>query len=219
MRRRTLLVFVKYPQPGRVKTRLARTVGPERAATLYRDWIGLVLDRLQPLRVTTRLVAYFDGAAERAFADWHQFADDWQPQPAGDLGERLAAGFQAGFASGGPVLAVGTDCLEMEPDLLEQAFEELSHKDVVFGPTPDGGYYLVGTAAVRPSLYRAVRWSSPYTLSDHLLRCRAEGWSVALLPTRHDLDTWEDWQAYLVRAGRQREGEAPDLGGCHPHLE
>ncbi len=203
--RRTVLVFVKYPQPGRVKTRLATSVGPERAAALYRQWIGIVLGNLQSLRGTSRLACCFDGGPREAFRDWHALADDWWPQPDGDLGDRLVAGFSAGFDSGAPVIAVGTDCLEIEAELVLEAFKALSYNDVVFGPAADGGYYLVGTREFRPALFRSVRWSSPYTLSDHLLRCRDEGWSSCLLPMRHDIDTWDDWQAYLLRAGRPLE--------------
>ena len=120
-RRPTLLVFVKYPEPGRVKTRLARTTGPERAAALYRQWISIVLGQFQALRPATRLVGYFDGACHDAFRDWHRLADDWWPQPAGDLGARLSAGVAVALDSGGPALAVGTDCLEINPDLVAQS--------------------------------------------------------------------------------------------------
>jgi rSAM/selenodomain-associated transferase 1 len=215
MKRRTVLVFLKYPQAGRVKTRLAEFVGPEQAASLYRDWIGIVFGQLESLRSNTRLVGYFDGASAEAFAEWQRLADEWWPQPSGDLGDRLIAGLARGFDAGGPVLAVGTDCLEMGPALIEQAFEGLARTDVVFGPTPDGGYYLVGMAAFRPALFRSVRWSSSYTLSDHLLRCREEGWSVSSLPMRHDIDTWQDWLAYLARNGRPTGGEVPEPGGRH----
>ncbi len=216
MKRRTVLVFLKYPQAGRVKTRLAQFLGPEQAASLYREWIGIVFGQLQSLRANTRLVGSFDGAAADAFADWRRLADEWWPQPPGDLGDRLIAGFAKAFDASGPVLAVGTDCLEMEPELIEQAFERLARTDVVFGPTPDGGYYLVGTAEFRPLLFQSVRWSSPYTLSDHLLCCRQEGWSVSTLPMRHDIDTWQDWLAYLARNGRPG-GEVTERGGRHSH--
>jgi len=215
MKRRTVLVFLKYPKAGRVKTRLAEYIGPEQAASLYRNWIGIVFGQLQSLRSNTWLVGYFDGAAADAFADWRRLADEWWPQPPGDLGDRLIAGFEKGFDTDGPVLAVGTVCLEMGPELIEQGFEGVAHTDVVFGPTPDGGYYLVATADFRPSLFRSIRWSSPYTLSDHLLRCREEGWSVSSLPMRHDLDTWQDWLAYLARSGRPPGDEVSEPGGRH----
>jgi rSAM/selenodomain-associated transferase 1 len=216
---RSVLVFMKCPEPGMVKTRLATTVGAEPAATLYRQWISLVLGQLQPLRSTTRLVGYFDGGSLEAFRDWHALADDWWPQPTGDLGERLVAGFESGFDLGGPVLAVGTDCVEMEADLLLQAFEELLRQDVVFGPTLDGGYYLIGLSVARPELFRSIRWSSPFTLDDHLRCCREKGWSVFLLPRRHDIDTENDWRAYLLRSGRSGSSTADDFGSGDPNPE
>ena len=213
--RPTVLVFVKHPEPGRVKTRLAETIGPERAAALYRQWIRIVLEQLQPLRPAIRLVGYFDGTGHEVFRDWHALTDEWWPQPAGDLGNRLRAGFASALDSGGPVVAVGTDCLEIGAQLVLDAFETLSKKNVVLGPTPDGGYYLVGTAAPRPELFHSVRWSSPFTLTDHFRNCREQGWSIALLPRHHDIDTWDDWQAYLARSGRNHL----DPGGRHPYLE
>jgi rSAM/selenodomain-associated transferase 1 len=198
-RRRTVLVLIKYPARGRVKTRLARAIGGERAAALCRGWIGTVLGKLQALRPATRVVGYFDGADREAFREWHALADDWWPQPAGDLGERLREGLSAALTPNGPALAVGTDCLEIDAETIADAFAALTDKDVVFGPCPDGGYYLVGSSAPRPALFRSVRWSGPFTLADHLKRCREEGWSFALLPARQDIDTWQDWQAYLAR--------------------
>jgi rSAM/selenodomain-associated transferase 1 len=200
---RTVLVFLKYPQPGRVKTRLAATIGPDKAAALYRGWVTEVLTALQPLRGQARLVCYFDGASRASFSEWEGLADDWWEQSPGDLGERLEAGFRRGLA-GGSVIAAGTDCLEMEASLVGGAFDLLAAgHEVVFGPTPDGGYYLVGMSAELPGLFAGIRWSGPDTLTDHLGRCRERGWSYALLPPRHDIDTWDDWTAYLQRgAGR-----------------
>jgi rSAM/selenodomain-associated transferase 1 len=213
---RSVLIFMKSPEPGRVKTRLARALGAKQAAALYRDWIGFVLGLLQPLRNTTRLVGYFDGPLE-AFHEWHALADDWRPQPSGDLGERLLAGFEWEFKRGGTVLAVGTDCVEIDADLLLQAFEILSQHDVVFGPTPDGGYYLIGLSMLRPALFRSIRWSSRFTLADHLRCCRDQGWATSFLPIRHDIDTENDWHEYLARTG---QGSAPlNPGNRHPRSE
>jgi rSAM/selenodomain-associated transferase 1 len=194
-------VFARRPEPGRVKTRLAAEVGPERAAELYRGWVGEVFSALQPLRESTRLVCCYDGAPREAFASWERLADDWWPQPPGDLGERLAAGFRQALEAGGPVAAVGTDCLELDAALVGAGFDLLRSRDVVFGPTPDGGYYLVGMSADRTALFCGVRWSCPETLADHLARCREGGWSSGLLPPRHDIDTWDDWLAYQERWG------------------
>jgi rSAM/selenodomain-associated transferase 1 len=202
--RQTILVFAKYPAPGMVKTRLAATAGLERAALLYRSWIEDVFNVLQTVRGPSRLVCCYDGAPRQSFGEWEHLADDWWPQPAGDLGERLAAAFRFALAEGGPVIAVGTDCLELAPALIGQAFDFLASRDLVFGPTPDGGYYLVGMSADRHDVFASIRWSCPETLGDHLVCCQQRGWSYGLLPARHDIDTWEDWLAYLDREGGTR---------------
>jgi rSAM/selenodomain-associated transferase 1 len=142
----TLLEFLKYPTPGRVKTRLAAHVGDQRAAELYRDWIGLVLAQVQPLRENVRVVGFFDGGSRTDFARWDSLVDHWLQQPEGDLGDRLRAGFEFAHSGGGSVAAIGTDCLEVDAALLQSAFDLLKEKDAVFGPALDGGYYLVGTA-------------------------------------------------------------------------
>jgi rSAM/selenodomain-associated transferase 1 len=201
----TVLVFLKNPEPGKVKTRLAAALGPERAAQLYRQWIGLVLEKLQPIRQQAKVIGFFVGGPEVYFREWHHLADDWWPQPQGDLGDRLEAGFALAHQAEGPVLAVGTDCLELDSALVCEAFAALEDHDAVFGPAADGGYYLVGTSRHLPEFFAGIRWSSMSTLEDHRLRCREQGWSAALLATRHDLDTWEDWQAYLQRQEGRNE--------------
>lgn len=194
-----VLVFLKYPEPGRVKTRLAATVGPDRAAELYRGMIGDVLAALQPLRPRARVVGFFDGAPSEAFAPWHASVDEWWPQPAGDLGVRLDEGFRR---ADGPALAVGTDCLDIDAPLLSSAFHALTARDAVFGPAHDGGYYLVGTARYIPTFFDGVPWSSADTLAGHLARCDRRAWSYELLSPLHDIDTHDDWLAHLTRMGK-----------------
>jgi rSAM/selenodomain-associated transferase 1 len=192
-------VFLKYPEPGKVKTRLAAEFGAEVAAGLYREWVGGVLRAIQAARETMHVVGYFDGAPAERFAEWAPLVDEWLPQPAGGLGERLAAGFAAGFERGGPVVAIGTDCLDLRAFHLGVAVEYLRRADVVFGPASDGGYYLVGTRRHVPGFFDGVRWSSPHTLADHRERCRDLGLSVDLLPTLDDIDTAADLRAYEAR--------------------
>jgi uncharacterized protein len=201
---RTILVLLKDPRPGKVKTRLAAVCGTTRAALLYREWIGLVLARLQPLRESISVVGYFDGTTKDAFAPWDSMVDDWWAQPTADLGERLAAGFDAAHAREGPVVAIGTDCLDVDAPLLRDGFEVLTHHDVVFGPAVDGGYYLVGTARRLPGFFSGIPWSSAHTLAAHLSYCERSGWSVGMLPTRRDIDTWDDWLRHRREEGASR---------------
>jgi rSAM/selenodomain-associated transferase 1 len=196
---RTLLVFLKYPAPGKVKTRLAESLGPARAAELYREWIGAVLSQVQPVRDSARLVACFDGAAEPEFAPWHGLADAWWPQAAGDLGDRLTAAFETWQLAPHSAVAIGTDCLDLEAAHVESAFARLESHDVVFGPATDGGYYLVGLARRLPDFFRDVPWSSVTTLAVHQAICTRNGWSCDVLSPLCDIDTGEDWSAYQRR--------------------
>jgi glycosyltransferase A (GT-A) superfamily protein (DUF2064 family) len=222
--RPVLLVFLKYPEAGRVKTRLAEEIGADAAVRLYREWIGTVLQNVQAVRPDMHIVGYVDGAAPAKFSEWSALVDEWLPQPAGGLGERLAAGFQLGHARGGPVIAIGTDCLEVDATHVRSAFAHLLRQpqpptprpsspeaegegerpaDAVFGPATDGGYYLVGARNRIAGFFDNIRWSSPHTLSDHLNRCTELGLRVALLPQLSDIDTVADWQAYCQRSKRE----------------
>lgn len=192
----TLLVFLKYPAAGAVKTRLAAAIGYERAAVDYRQWIGLVLNQLQPLRGAVRIVGCFDGATLNAFAPWDALVDAWWPQPLGNLGERLRAGFEEWRACSDRMAAIGTDCLEIDAPLVKSAFEILTETDAVFGPTLDGGYYLVGTSRDLPGFFEGIPWSTAQALTVHVTLCTQRQWSVGLLPVRRDIDTWEDWLEY-----------------------
>ena len=89
----SLLVFLKYPEPGKVKTRLGAAVGMDRAAQLYRQWVQHVLQQVQAIRNRVRLIAVYDGAPLDAFAPWHHLVDLWWAQNKGHLGNRLTAAF------------------------------------------------------------------------------------------------------------------------------
>jgi rSAM/selenodomain-associated transferase 1 len=193
-----VLVFLKFPRPGHVKTRLARGIGNEAAAELYRSWIGKVLLELQQLRSNRTLIGYFDGGSLGDFSEWQAFADEWWQQPVGELSERLDHGFSRAFASGASdCLAVGTDCLDLKSSHVESAFALLKGADAVFGPAVDGGYYLVGTCRYLPRFFDNVRLSTSNALGDHLRQCDEKGWATKLLPTLRDIDTLVDWDAQL----------------------
>ena len=196
---RSLLVFLKSPIAGQVKTRLASSIGAEHAAALYRQWIGVVLEKLQPVRASTHVVACCDGGPASSFAPWHHLADDWWRQPAGDLGHRLDAAFLGRQSDGFPAIAVGTDCLDIDDTLIEAAFARLAGGDAVFGPAVDGGYYLVGLAKYLPDFFRGIPWSTARTLAAHQASCAQQKWSYEVLPVLRDIDTLEDWLEYQKR--------------------
>ena len=195
-----LLIFLKYPEPGKVKTRLAEELGADVAASLYRDWIGTVLRNVQPVRERVQVVGYFDGAMADQFSDWDRSVDEWRQQPPGDLGTRLIAGFEWAHLRGGPVVAIGTDCLDLTAGHIESALANLREFDAVFGSTTDGGYYLVATRTHTAGLFDGVRWSSPHTLADQLARCGALGLRPLIMDELADIDTAADWRALQARS-------------------
>jgi rSAM/selenodomain-associated transferase 1 len=196
-----LIVFVKAPRPGTVKTRIAQTAGAERACAIYRDLVATVLQRIFSIRGTQLRFAPDD--AEEEIKPW--LRDDWiaAPQGAGDLGERLQRAFAESFAAGAErVVIIGSDCPEAAAKDVRNAWKELKSHDVVIGPAVDGGYWLIGLREPRPELFRAIAWSSDQVLGQTLAQASALGLRVQLLRMLDDIDTEADWNAYV----RERNG-------------
>ncbi len=206
---RLILLFVKWPEPGRVKTRLARDTGDPRAVEIYRELVATVIDRLPAAEFEELRICFDPPERLREVREWLSPRLErlggrvrFEPQVAGDLGNRLGAAFDSAFAGqgdrGARVLAIGSDCPEITRADLARAFEALAEPatDAVFGPTPDGGYYLVGIDAPRPELFREIPWSVETTLSASLEAARAAGLRVELLDPRHDVDTAADWHRF-----------------------
>lgn len=209
-------LFAKWPQAGRVKTRLAAATSAEWAADVavafLRDLIrrlGMIGDR--------RVVAFAPPDAGPAFAEVVGRSFALVPQADGDLGRRLSTFFHEQFASGaGSVVVVGTDSPTLPPALVEQAFAELSRADVVLGPATDGGYYLVGCARRVPPIFDGIAWSGPTVLGETISRLADPAWRLALLPPWYDVDTLDDWRLLCGHvAALRRAGLDPGI----PHTE
>lgn len=198
-----LIVFLKAPRAGRVKTRLGRKVGMGRAAALFRHMSAATL--AQAGKGPWRKVIAVDPPADRlAWRCLWPREFERLAQANGDLGERMKAAMRA--LPGGPVVIIGADAPAVRARHIRDAFAALGRADAVFGPADDGGYWLIGLARRRraPDLFANVRWSSPQTLADTLASIPPT-FSVALLPTLKDIDEPEDLAAsgpLLRSAGR-----------------
>jgi len=193
-----LLVFVKLPAAGRVKTRLQPELSPALASRLYRAMADDVFTALERPEQWD-LVAFFSPPEqERAFREWLPSSTDLVAQSGTDLGERLAGAFEWSHAQGySRTIIVGTDMPTLGGDVLGDAFEALERVGVVLGPSTDGGYYLVGLNEPRPGLFENVSWSTPEVLEQTIARIGEAGARYHLLPERTDIDTWQDALAVL----------------------
>jgi len=195
-----LVVFVKEPRAGRVKTRLAAALGSEDAAAVYRAIAeGVVAGTLPEAGEYERLVFYDPPDAGERIRAWLP-AGRLRKQGTGDVGARMADAFARCFARGASRVAiVGSDAPAVGRAEAREAFAALAAHDVVLGPARDGGYWLVGLRAPRPTLFEGVSWSTAAVLRETLERAAADGLSVARLGLRRDVDTVEDLRAEWPR--------------------
>ncbi|MBI2067117.1 MAG: TIGR04282 family arsenosugar biosynthesis glycosyltransferase [Deltaproteobacteria bacterium] len=184
-----LLIFAKYPEPGRVKTRLARTVGPVKAALRYRGMVEMVMQKSLPLNGEYQRALCFDPPErENDFRKWFPSLD-LRRQGGGDLGQRMSAAFQESLAKGSNrAVLIGTDCIEINRSLLCEAFDRLDKADLVLGPAKDGGYYLIGMKKTHPFLFEGIPWSTEKVLDETLEKAKRDRLKVELFKTLSDLD-------------------------------
>ncbi|MFY2823074.1 TIGR04282 family arsenosugar biosynthesis glycosyltransferase [Ruegeria sp. MALMAid1280] len=186
---RTLVIMVKEPRPGRVKTRLGRDIGMVGAAWWFRHQTRSLIRRLRDPRwqIVLAVAPDREGLTSRIWpADLPRAA-----QERGDLGDRMARMLRG--MPKGPVCLIGADIPGITRGHIAQAFKALGQDQMVFGPAPDGGYWLVGAqrySALPLGLFRNVRWSTEHALADTL--ASVPGTRVALLDQLRDVDTLAD---------------------------
>ena len=188
------MLLIRNPRLGKVKTRLARTVGDAEALHIYR----ILLEKTRQAALGVQ--------AERwlFYSDFMETGDDWSEthfqkkvQSGGDLGDRMEQAFQQAFDAGaGKVLIIGSDCPGLTGLLLQEAFDRLDNADFVLGPTPDGGYYLLGMKDLDVSVFRGIVWSTDTVRTSTLEKIQAAGKTCSLLPELSDVDTEADWLTY-----------------------
>lgn len=195
---RTLIIFVKAPVAGRVKTRLARDVGPARAAALFRVMSAQAIANAGGGVWKTVLAVDPPSACARGPASWPRRFQR-TPQAKGDLGERMRRAFDA--APPGPAIIIGADAPGARRRHIAAAFRALAGADAVFGPADDGGYWLIGLARRRaaPDLFNGVRWSSAQALKDTLASL-PQGFRVSFIDPLRDIDDARDLEALGARA-------------------
>ncbi len=194
-----IIIFAKAPVPGEVKTRMCPPLSPDEAASLHGSMVMDTVERTQSLRefdIFLTCTPSMEHPFFQTLAARHriQLCD----QAGEDLGQRmdyaLTTIFNHGYAY---ALLVGTDTPTLSSRHYHHAKEALQTTDVVFGPTKDGGYYLVGTKHAIPELFAAIPWSTDSVLAQSQSRAERMGLAVGLLALERDIDTFDDVQAFL----------------------
>lgn len=207
-----LVVFVKAPVPGAVKTRLSPPVAPARAAALYRAFAQDTLDHAGRVAGARLFVAY-EGDARFPDLRWLANAPSAFPQDGATLGERLERAFDSCLRRHDKVVVIGSDAPHIPFSIYDQAFESLDHADLALGPSRDGGYYLIGLKRPEPRLFRDVPWSTAAVLRATRRRARELGLTTRLLPEEFDVDDFGDLQR-LARLLKSGQASAPCTGAA-----
>jgi rSAM/selenodomain-associated transferase 1 len=210
--RTRLIVFAKLAVEGRVKTRLAASVGPARALEVHRRLVDTTLALARASGADTLELRYdAAGAAAGSAATALPAAlsaEGWRtgPQRGVDLGARMHEALDASLADGERPVLVGSDCPSLCPGDLRDAFDALAAADAVFAPAEDGGYALVGVSRSAPGLFDRMRWGTSEVMTTTLARAEHAGLRVALLRTVWDVDVEADLRRWEALQGGRGDG-------------
>jgi len=189
-----LLIFIKNPILGQVKTRLASSVGDEEAMRIYKEL----------LKHTRAVSLKLDATRVVCYSHFIDAEDSWLPQhfvpylEEGDnLGTRMSNAFETAFQEGAEkVVVIGSDCPKISTEILGDAFKALTDHKMVIGPSMDGGYYLLGMSHYSPELFNNINWSTPSVFEETTKRAKQLQIQANILPTLSDVDYLEDWEKY-----------------------
>ncbi|GIZ10150.1 TIGR04282 family arsenosugar biosynthesis glycosyltransferase [Flavobacterium sp. UMI-01] len=183
-----LIIFTRNPELGKVKTRLAQSIGDEKALQVYRDLLQHTMEQTQSI-ACDKYVFYDTQIIENDIWDNNCFHK--RLQATGDLGNKMEAAFDYLFELGyKKCIIIGSDLFDLTSDLIEKAFQMLDKKKIIIGPAQDGGYYLLGLKKMKKGLFQNKEWGTPSVLADTLSEINIA--QVYFLITLNDIDTLDD---------------------------
>ena len=206
--RECLIIFTRYPEPGKTKTRLIPLLGAEGAARFQRQMTQQTLAQVKELKAFRPLSVevHFAGGNQQLMQNWLGSDIIYRQQSQGDLGRRMALAFKESFSAGMTgVVIIGTDCPDLNAQLMVKAFHALEQNDLVLGPALDGGYYLIGLRRLIPELFTGISWSTAEVLEQTIRIAQRLDLAIAFLPLLNDIDRPEDLIGQTVD-GYQVEG-------------
>lgn len=185
-----LIVFVKNIKLGKVKTRLAKTIGDQGAFEVYRQLVKIT--ELVTQNISVDKCIYFSDAVIET--KWKN--ETKAIQQGADLGERMKNAFAKGFSDGYErIVLIGSDLPDISSTQIKKGFNALQKAEVTFGPAEDGGYYLIGLSELKACVFENKPWSKSNLLEKTLMELKQKNINFKLLETLNDIDTFEDLEA------------------------
>lgn len=207
-----LIIFTRYPEPGKTKTRLIPALGSVGAANLQRQMTEYTLSQAGELSKNVSIEVRFAGGNLQLMQQWLGYDLLYQCQGEGDLGVRMARSLADAFNNNAQqVIIIGTDCPEANAQILTQASAQLQAFDVILGPAIDGGYYLIGLRRFIPELFCNITWGTSQVLQQTVDIANQLNISYFYLPTLADIDRPEDlpiWQRILDTEVKMRKANS-----------
>lgn len=185
-----LIIFVKNPLLGKVKTRIAQSVGDETALKIYQELLAQTKSVTRPW--TGHKYVFYDQYVDHNDM-WPESEYFKRVQAPGDLGNKMYNAFEELFHQYDKLVIIGSDCYQLTTPILVKAFSELDHKDVVIGPSLDGGYYLLGLSELHKEIFEQIPWSTERVFQLTVDRINQLDLSHTTLPLLRDVDHYEDW--------------------------
>lgn len=187
-----LIIFLRLPELGKVKTRIASTEGDSGALEIYLQLTAITLDLAAQSDQPVYL--FYEGGLPQVHDQ--QPAYTYLPQSTGDLGKKMADAFSQVLKHHAKAVIIGSDCPSLTTTILHEAYARLELNDIVLGPSVDGGYYLIGCKKVHHMLFEGISWSTPSVMAFTIERIQNEGLTFCLLEELMDIDTASDWHQY-----------------------
>lgn len=192
-------LMAKFPEPGKVKTRLASSIGNDKALTVY-QWLlkNTLANGVRP-DSTYQLGLFVHPPDKTAQLETHSPGHRFYlPQQGESLGERMLNALTCLFSNfkSKKTILIGADIPDISHKIIDTAFDRLDGHDVVFGPTDDGGYYLIGMKQLHKTFFQNIPWGTAEVLKQSISAAQSEQLSFSLLTTLKDVDTDEDLKAF-----------------------
>lgn len=193
-----VIIFAKLPEAGKVKTRLAATIGSHKALTLYTLFAEKIFEELTGLSDSDCYLFYADAGNEDKIKQWTDDRFIYRVQSNTDLGTRMYKAFTEVLSRDYEnAVIIGTDVPDLTAAVIKEAFDALDGNDIVVGPADDGGYYLLGMKKPYKELFTGIEWSTSEVLSKTLAKAKGIGLTTNKLKMLYDIDTEAELNTWL----------------------